>query len=230
MIWRLKVTPRDALRAAMAGTQGSLVTGAAQTLYEAGGKAMLPTTVQHALRGAVEGEASRMLAGVGLLASGTAATARVMESGAASGVTSGAVRAVATRTAAAAGRQILRGVGVAALGGALVDGGWALAQAIRRVRRGTMNKQQAAIHVATQAGTGAAATAAGAAAAALLVVMTGGVAAPAVFVVGAAASMGAKAGLDAWLRARAKGAIRAQFVAPPAAGPVVAQPAAQPAT
>jgi hypothetical protein len=216
MIWRLKVTPRDALRAAMAGTQGSLVTGAAHALYEAGGKAMLPVAMQRVVRGAVEGEASRMLAGVGLLASGSAATARLMESG--------AVRVVATRTAAAAGRQILRGVGAAALGGALVDGGWALAQAVRRMRRGTMTKQQAAVHVATEAGTGAAATAAGAAAAALLVVMTGGVAAPAVFVVGAAASMGAKAGLDAWLRARAKGAIRAQLVAQPATQ-AVAQPA-----
>jgi hypothetical protein len=202
MVWKLNFGARDALRAAVAGTQGSLVSAAAHTLYEAGGKLMLPAAVQRALRGAVEGEASRMLAGVGLLASGTLASARVVESG---------VVRIAGQTTIAAGRQLLRGVGAAAFGGALLDGGWALAQAVSRVRRGDMTKQEAARHVATEAGAGAAATAAGAAAAALLVAVTGGVAAPAVFIVGAAASLGAKAGLDAWLRARERGIIRASL-------------------
>jgi len=203
MHWKLHVTPRDALRAAVAGTEGSFVSGAAHALYEAGGKAVLPAAVQRALRGAVEGEASRVLAGVGLLAGGTAASARMLEGG--------ALRAVAQRTAAAAGRQVLRGLGAAALGGALIDGGWALVQAVRKVRRGAMTKREAATYVATEAGAGAAATAAGAAAAALLVTVTGGLAAPAVFVVGAAASLGARAGIDVWLRARDRGAIRAEL-------------------
>ena len=55
------------------------------------------------------------------------------------------------------------------------------------------------------------ATAAGTATAALLVAMTGGIAAPAVFAVAAATSLVAKMGLDAWLRVRAAGAIRAQL-------------------
>jgi hypothetical protein len=41
------------------------------------------------------------------------------------------------------------------------------------------------------------------------VILTGGVAGPAVFVAGAAASLGAKAGLDAWLAVRERGEIRA---------------------
>ena len=76
-----------------------------------------------------------------------------------------------------------------------MDGGWALVQAVRGVRAGQMTRRDAAMHVAREAGTGAAATAAGTAAAALLVAMTGGIATPAVFVVAAAASIGAKMGL-----------------------------------
>jgi len=82
-------------------------------------------------------------------------------------------------------------------------------QAVARVRSGSMSQRDAVVHVAQEAGTGAAATAAGAATAALLVAMTGGVAAPAVFMVAAAATLGAKMGLDALLRTRAAGAIRA---------------------
>jgi hypothetical protein len=46
----------------------------------------------------------------------------------------------------------------------------------------------------------------------LIVTLTGGVAAPAVFLVAAAASAGTKAGLDAWLSARARGAIKVRVV------------------
>jgi hypothetical protein len=121
------------------------------------------------------------------------------------GVASRAIEAspapvVAVQGARAAGRQLLRGVTGAAAAGALLDGGWALYRSIRQVRAGTMTRQQATLNVAREAGAGAAATAAGAAAAALLITLTGGVAAPAVFVVAAAASMGAKAGFDAWMK------------------------------
>lgn len=215
MDWKLKVTPRDALRAAVAGLQGSALSSVAHALYEAGGKAVLPAAIQRALRGAIEGEATKLVAGVGLLATGSAVSAKVLEAG--------AVRAVAQRTATAAGRQILRGVGAAALGGVLVDGGFALVQAVRRFRRGEITKKEAAIYVATEAGAGAAATAAGATAAALVVVITGGVAGPGVFFVGAAASLGARAGLDAWLRSRKKGAIRVQIGAANGAATVAEQ-------
>jgi hypothetical protein len=102
-------------------------------------------------------------------------------------------------------------VGAAAGAGALIDGGWALVQVVGRVKRGVMTRRQAVGHVAREASTGAAATAAGTAAAVLVVALTGGIGAPAVFLVGAAASLGAKAGLDAWLAARARGAIHAEL-------------------
>ncbi len=196
---KFRVTRRDALRGSVAGTQGHAARCAAQALFEAGGRTVLPAAVQGAVRTAVEREASRVLAGVGLLESGATTTARMLEGGAA--------RAAAVQTARAAGRQILRSVGAAAGAGALIDGGWALVQAVRRVRSGSMTQREAAAHVAREATTGAAATAAGTTAAVLLVALTGGVAAPAVFVVGAAASLGAKVALDRWFRAGAHGEI-----------------------
>jgi hypothetical protein len=205
MAWSFRITRRDAVRASIAGTQGAAAQGAAHVLFEAGGRSVLPASVQRVVRGAVESEASRLLAGVAALEPGVAATARMLDSA--------TVRAVAVQTARAAGRQVLRSVSVAAGAGAALDGGWALVQAIRRVRRGSMTRREAVAYVAREASTGAAATAAGTAAAVLLVTVTGGFAGPAVFLVGAAASVGAKAGLDAWLAARARGAIQAE-VAP----------------
>ena len=178
----------DAVRAGIAGTRAVAVRAAAKTLFDAGGQRFLPAVVQQAVRGAIEREASRMLAAVGVME-------RALEGRAA--------QAVAVRGVRAAGRQIVRGVGTAAAAGAIVDGGWALVQALKRVRAGTMTRKQAAAYVAREASTGAAATAAGTAAAALLVAVTGGVATPAVFLVAAAASVGAKMGLDAWI-ARAR--------------------------
>jgi hypothetical protein len=184
------------MRGAVAGAQGVAVSGAARALFEAGGREVLPVAVQHAVRGAVENETSRLLA--------VNATKRLIESsGAAAGLfEGGAARSLAAQTVRGAGRQLLRGAAAAAASGALIDGGWALIDAARRMRVGTMDRRQAAVHVAREASTGAAATAAGTAAAALLVVLTGGVAASAVFVVGAAASLGTKMGLDAWLKGR----------------------------
>jgi hypothetical protein len=174
----------DALRGLVAGSRAIAMRTAARALFEAGGKRLLPAGVQQVVRGAVEREASRVLAAVGV-------AGRALEGQAAP--------AVIARTAGAAGRQLLRGIGSAAAAGAVVDGGFALLSSLRRVRAGTMTGRQAATHVARAAGTGAAATAAGTAAAALLVAVTGGVATPALFVVAAAASIGAKAGLDAWM-------------------------------
>jgi hypothetical protein len=177
----------DALRAGIAGSRAVSIRAAAQALFEAGGRRVLPTAVQSAVRGAVERQAAGLLSAVGV-------AERALEGGAA--------RTVATQGARAAGRQIARGITAAAGAGALVDGGFALAHVVPRVRAGSMTRRHAAMHVAREAGTGAAATAAGTAAAALLVAMTGGVAAPALFVVAAAASVGAKLGLDRWLARR----------------------------
>lgn len=189
-----RLTRQDALRGAVAGAQAVAARGAAHALFEAGGRKILPPSVQRAVRRAVERHASRLLAGAGIVESG-AATVRMIEGRAAEA----SVQAAAGQTARAVGRQLLRGTMAAASAGAVIDGGWALLQAVRGVRRGSMTQRQAVAHVAREAGTGAAATVAGAAAAALLVAVTGGVAAPAVFVVGAAASLGAKMGLDAWI-------------------------------
>jgi hypothetical protein len=206
---KFRVTRRDALRGSVAGTQGHAARCAAHALFEAGGRAVLPAPVQSAVRVAVEREASRVLAAVGVLESGTTSAARMLEGGAA--------RTVAGQTARAAGRQILRSVGAAAGAGAVIDGGWALVQAVRGVRRGSMTRREAAEHVAREAATGAVATAAGATAAVLLVALTGGVAAPAVFLVGAAASVGAKAGLDRWLHARLPGQVEVRVENPESA-------------
>jgi hypothetical protein len=161
-----RVTRQDALLGAVAGAHAVAARGAAQALFEAGGRTILPPAVQQAVRSAVERHASRLLAGAGIGESGASATVRMIEGRA------------AEASAQAAARQT-----------------------VRAARRGSMTQRQAVAHVAREAGTGAAATVAGTAAAALLVAVTGGVAAPAVFVVGAAASLGAKMGLDAWIDA-----------------------------
>jgi hypothetical protein len=198
---KLRITRRDAVRGGVAGAQGVAARAAAHALFEAGGRALLPAPVQSAVRVAVEREASRVLAGAGVLESGATTSARLLEGG---------VARAAAQTVRAAGRQVLRSVGAAAGAGAVVDGGWALVKAVRNMRRGTMTQRQAAAYVAREASTGAVATAAGATAAVLLVALTGGVAAPAVLLVGAVASVGAKAGLDRWLDARDAGRIEVE--------------------
>jgi hypothetical protein len=188
---------------------------AANVLFEAGGHSILPATVQSAVRGAVEHEATRWMLQAGI------AGAR---DGGPSVLESAAARAVAVTTVEAAGRQIVRALGVSAAVGAAIDGGWALVAATKRVHEGTMSRRQAAVHVAREAGTGAVAVAVGAAASTTLVALTGGVAAPALFAFGAAAAFGAKAGLNAWT-VRSSGAIRARLT-PRTEGP---EPKAPPA-
>ncbi len=195
MKWPQQWTKRDALRAGSAGRQAVAASAAAQTLFEVGGKHVLPASVQELVKASAETEASRVLVGK-VFASGASVASRGRA--AAGLLEGGAVRAVAARTVGAAGRQVLKSLGAAAGAGAAIDGGWAFAHAVRRVRSGTMTKREATVHVVREAGTGAAATAAGTGAAVLLVALTGGVAAPALFLVAAAASLGVKLGLDAW--------------------------------
>src|SRR5579859_8288990 len=198
---RLRFRQRDALRSGVAGAEAVAARPGAQALFAAAGHRVFPSSLQGAIRGAVEHQASRALGAAGLLEAGVARAALpAAESGAAVSALSMGVRA--------AGRQVLRSVGAAAGAGALIDGGWALVQAARCVRRGSMTHREAATRVAREAATGAAATAAGTTAAILLVVLTGGVAAPAVFLVGAAVSVGAKAGLDRWVEASAVGEVK----------------------
>jgi hypothetical protein len=182
------------MRSAVAGSHGVAARGAAQTLFDAGGRRVLPASVQRAVRALVEGEASRLFT--------VDAGKRLVGTSGAAGVEGSAVRALAMGSARVAGGQLLRGMTAAAGAGALIDGGWALVRALRGLHGGTMSQKAAMAHVGREAGTGAAATAAGAGAAALLVVLTGGIAAPAVFAVAATASVGAKMGLDAWLNKR----------------------------
>ncbi len=130
---KFRVTRRDALRGSVAGTQGHAARCAAQALFEAGGRGVLPAPVQSAVGVAVAGVASRVLAAVGLLESGATTTAQLLEGGAA--------RAVAAQTARAAGRQILESLGAAAGAGAVIDGGRAPIQAVRGVRRGSMTQR-----------------------------------------------------------------------------------------
>jgi hypothetical protein len=196
MRWQLGATKRDAMRGATAGAHAVAARGAAQAIFAAGGRNVLPAAVQEMVRGTVEHETSKLLVAGGkrwIESAGGQALAMV------TGTTG---RSVAAQTVRGAGRQLARGMSTAAGAGALIDGGWALIGAARRVHSGTMTRRQAAGHVAVEAGTGAIATVAGAAAGALLVALTGGIAAPAVFVVGAGASLGAKMGLDAWVRGR----------------------------
>lgn len=187
-----KLGKRDALRAVVAGSRAVALRSAARALFEAGGKRVLPAAVQRVVKNTVEREASRVLSAVGV-------ADRVLEGRAVTAAAAGGARSVAVVGARQAGRQVMRTVAGAAGAGALVDGGFAIAEVVGPVSRGEVTREAAMAHVAREAGTGAVATAAGTVAASLLVAMTGGIAAPAVFVVAAAAALGAKAGLDAWL-------------------------------
>jgi hypothetical protein len=213
-------TRRDAMRGGVAGAEAVASRAAAQAIFDAGGRKVLPGALQRAVRAAVERETSSLLTAGGLLESAAPSLA-----GASRAVDASAARVFAGHTLRAASRQVLRSVGAAAGAGALIDGGWALMHAVRRVRAGRMTRRDAVVHVAQEAGTGAAATAAGTAAAVTLMALTGGVAAPAAFLVGAATSMAAKAGLDAWF-ARGRGAIRAELGSREAAARPGATPSA----
>src|SRR5260221_6343013 len=137
MRWPLRLTRRDAVRSAVAGSQGVAARSAAHALFAAGGRSVLPDAVQSAVRGAVESQASRLLVGVGLLEASASNPAARMLAG-------GTLRAAATQTVRVASRQILRSVSFAAGAGAVVHGGWAIARGIHRGRRGTMTRGEAA--------------------------------------------------------------------------------------
>jgi hypothetical protein len=200
-----RLSPRDALRAVVAGAGAASVRAAAQRLYALGGRSMLPVAAQQALRAAVEVQAGNVLGVVGVAAERAIAVARTFQQPAARSTATRVLAAHASRgfAARAAARQVLRGIGGAAGAGAVIDGVWGAAEATYRVRNGSMTPRAAWAHVAKEAGTGAASTAIGVAAAAAVVGATGVLAVPAVFFVGAATSMAAKIALTRWLDARA---------------------------
>jgi len=204
-----RLSPRDALRAIVAGAGGASIRTAAQKLYALGGRAILPVAAQQALRAAVELHAGNLLGGVGAAAERAVTMARTLKQPAARATATRVVATHATRglAARAAARQVFRGIGGAAGAGAVIDGVWGAAEATYRVRHGSMSSRAAWAHVAKEAGTGAVSTAIGVAAAAAVVGATGVLAVPAVFFVGAATSIAAKLALTRWIDARTIGVL-----------------------
>ncbi|MDP9149549.1 MAG: hypothetical protein M3O36_06370, partial [Myxococcota bacterium] len=69
MKWPERLTKRDALRAGSAGKQAVAASAAAQTLFEVGGRHVLPASLRQVVQAGAQKEASRVLA-VRLLESG----------------------------------------------------------------------------------------------------------------------------------------------------------------
>jgi hypothetical protein len=181
----------DALRAVIAGGAAARAIASSVALFEAGGKLLLDQSAKDLVRGAAERTAASALAvATGPLLGPAAEIAkRPIELLATTGK---AVRAVGPAAARAAGVELLKGAGKAAGVGMVIDGAVAGVEAAPAVRAGTMDRRGAAVHVATEAATGAVATGTGVLLGAGLVALTGGAAAPVVFAVGALGSIGTK--------------------------------------
>lgn len=170
---------------------------AAQALYEAGGKDILHGAVQTAVRKLFTRSAMDAVTVLAptLLIEGaveaTAATAAAVPPA----LRQLSVGAVAAGTARAASGQILRGAVRVGGVGLLVDGAFGAVTGVLAYRKGTMTGKQAAVHTATEAGTGAVSTATGVALAAGVIALTGGLAAPAVMAIGAGGALVTKLGL-----------------------------------
>ena len=169
---------------------------AAQALYEAGGKDLLAGAVQSAVRRACTRSALDVVTVMAptLLIEGAAeATAAAIPSTLRQ-LTTGAGVVVAGGARAASG-QILRGAARVGGVGLLIDGAFGAFTGLRAYRRGTMTGKQAAVHTATEAGTGAVSSATGVALAAGVIALTGALAAPAVMAIGAGGALVTKLGL-----------------------------------
>lgn len=177
--------------------QGALASqSAAQVLYEAGGKDILHGAVQTAVRkvftrGALD--AVTVLAPT-LLIEGAAETTAAAVPSALRQLTVATGTAAAV-TARAAGGQILRGAVRVGGVGLLIDGAFGAVAGFRAYRKGAMTGKQAALHTATEAGTGAVSSATGVALAAGVIALTGGLAAPTVMAIGAGGALMTKLGL-----------------------------------
>lgn len=196
----------DSIRAVIAGSHAARVVASSTTLFETAGKRLLTESARTALRGAVERGASRAIAAVAgplfePVASLGARPAAFLGAGAHSAGDAAAIaRSAATglgkHAARAAAKEVLKGAGRAAGIGFVVDGAVASVEAVLAVRSGSADMKTAAKHVAKEASSGAVATGAGVLLGAGLVALTGGLATPAVFVVGAIGAIGTKR----WLR------------------------------
>ena len=190
------------MRAGVAGAESVACKAAAEILFETGGKKILTEASKDMLRSSVVEGTEKVLSTVapelgrkaaGVIGKGgaktlakTAGETAVCESG----------KAVARESAKAASRTILRSAGRAAGLGAIIDGGFGLAEGVYRYSKGEMDAGEACIHAGKEAGKGAAASVAGVALAAGVVALTGGLAVPLVFSIGAGTSIAAKIGLD----------------------------------
>ena len=169
---------------------------AARALYEAGGKDLLADVVQSAVRRACTRSAVdvvNVLAPTLLLEGVTSTTAAAVPSALRQLTANTAT--VAAGTARAAGGQVLRGAARVGGVGLLIDGAFGAFTGLRAYRRGTMTGKQAAVHTATEAGTGAVSSATGVALAAGVIALTGTLAAPAVMAIGAGGALMTKLGL-----------------------------------
>jgi hypothetical protein len=193
----------DGWRTMMAGAAAMATAPAAEALFHAGGKHVLSQPARDIVRSALERGSVQLIerGAPGMLARsplgaapalGVATAARVARSGLAVVGRQGG-RSLA-RVAAV---QVAGSMGRAAGVGLLIDGGAAAIEATMGVRAGAITKNEAIRHVATEAGTGALASAVGVGAAAAAIALTGGLAAPAVFAIGAGGAIVAKLGLRA---------------------------------
>jgi len=198
----------EMLRGLASGGGAAKVMSASHVIYEAGGKRVLSEAAKHAVRSAAESSATRA---IGLVSGplfqpiaalaqreGAAAVlspAAVVATGAKAGVKTGAAALAKTagrQASVLAAREVLKGAGKAAGIGFVVDGAVASFEAVVAVREGSSDRATAMKYVAKEATTGALATGAGVLLGAGLVALTGGIAAPVVFAVSAAGSIGAK--------------------------------------
>lgn len=185
------------------GALGSQV--AAQALYEAGGNRLLAGAVQTAVRRACTRGALDVvtLMAPTLLIEGVSETAAAAVPSVLRQLQVGSA-AVAAGTARVATGQILRGAMRVGGVGLLIDGAFGAFTGVRAYRRGTMTGKQAALHTATEAGTGAVSTATGVALAAGVIALTGGLAGPAVMAIGAGGALVTKLGLGRLLTRKPK--------------------------
>ncbi len=173
----------EVLRAGIAGGEAVVVRNAAEVLFAAGGHKVLSEGSQRVLREVA-----------------VKAVGRTLEAGRSAAQLASVV--VTKEVAKSAGREVVKGVGRAAALGLAFDAVIGTVEGVVAYRGGKKTAREAIVHAGTEAGTGALASAGGVIAAAALISLTGGLAAPVVFGVGAATSIGLKLGLSSLLRGR----------------------------
>jgi hypothetical protein len=214
---------RNLIVGAVAGQGAVRVQSAAMALYEAGGKELLVGVAQTTIREAAAASAAETVAGIApaLLAETSTASALL---GPAIGreLASSAGKVVATTTARAASKQILRSAVRVGGIGLVIDGAVGAAEGVIGYRKGELTGKQACLHTATEAATGAVSTAAGVVLAAGVVALTGALALPAMTAIGAGGALATKLGLGRLLRRKSAAAAPVLVPAPAADAPASA--------